>query len=229
MDKDIKRNKKEYLFLRDEIMKRVNWHQVHTQKATAISISVWSGCFALIAYFLGKDLFNKINLDISILFMMLSILMVLHIFLLFSLSFKIYENYFRISNIFTYLIKFYEKPIYENDENYFSWEIANSKIFEYYDNHKKIKCPVMFCCDETIHLSLASFVLFIIFTFFVFYNFCIEKSTIITLDNIHIWILLSSILFILSILFFVIICKISSYRCIGKIAELSGKFWDNYS
>ena len=223
-------NKKEYLFLRNEIMKRIGWHQEHTQKATTVSISVWSGSIALITYFFGKEYSNHEFISTPIVFMVLSLLMFFHILLIYPLSFKINENYFRISNIVTHLIRFYEKPIYENDNSYFSWETANAKLLNHYKTKKNdILKPVEQHGDELIYLSVISLVLFVIFSILGYYFILSKNNTIRNKNYIYLGFIFHLIMLLIFIIVVFKIRKYSSYKCIGDIAKIANEFWESYS
>jgi hypothetical protein len=249
-DKDFKINNScEYSTLRQEILSRIGWHQESTKTATTMSITVWGGSFALINYIFGKDASQDI-FTISILALLFPMLMSLPIFMLYPLSIKIYENYASMCNISTYIAKFHEKPINENNGNFPSWETTHSALLSHF-KVKKTKIAgtdhletLNQHCDEVYFLSRISLALFVLFLVLNSYKVIKDMylCNIININSLNDIVNIASLndvvilsIFIINIIVLIIgawltwnVHKYSSYKRIVEISEITSKFWDSY-
>jgi len=159
MNKDFKSNNtEEYLFLRNEIMLRAGWHLEYTKNAAIMTVSVWTGAFVLMAYSSRTSSSDGVALAIPF-------ILFFPIIMLYPLSLKIYENYSKVCNIVTYLMKFHENPLHANDGTFFRWETAHAALLEDSRVRKsRITKAVDKSNDELVYLSIISLVLFLIFS-----------------------------------------------------------------
>jgi hypothetical protein len=214
MSKDFKvgRNKEEYLFLREEIMLRTEWHLGFTKNAITMSVSIWGGVFALIAYSL-----DKVNNFDTVLYISKFILL-FPILIMYSLSNKIHENYINFCNIGAYLIKFHEKPVSENDGNFFSWETAHADLLTNFRVNKPTIIKTMNKSNnELSFLSIISLLLFLFFSALNIKYYCSTHAFITSIAAT-----------IIGILFMVIIHRKSSYECLGELSKAAQEFWGSY-
>jgi len=209
MNKGLKINPKEHLFLREEIMLRTEWHIGYTKSAITTSTLLWTGTFVLINYFPDKDFLH-----------ITPFIFLFPILIMYPLSFKIYENYVNFCNITPYLKKFHEKPINENDGTYFSWETAHGDLLKHFSvKNPQIIKAMNWSNNELAFLSAISLFLFLLF------------SVIIWLINntLDIYVAVSSVVaMIIGILFTVRIYNKSSYKCLEKLSKTAHEFWESY-
>ncbi|MDR0442382.1 MAG: hypothetical protein LBH44_03135 [Treponema sp.] len=212
MIKEFKVNKKEYLFLRHEIMLRTGWYQSFTKNATTTSISFWVGSFALLTFFLKESIDQK-YLSVPM------FVLLLPIFVMFPMSFKVYENYVNFCNIGAYLIRFHEKPINKNNGTYFSWETAHDALLIHFkDKEPKIFKLMHKSNNEMTYLSTISLFLFCVFSFLL-------------LREIHsVFLLIThAVGFVIGMLATYVIYKRSSYKCLIELSNAAKEFWKEYA
>ena len=153
--------KDEYMFLRNEIMSRAGWHLEYTKNAATLTISIWAATFLLMRYLGEKDIKDFFDMPI---FILLSPIVIFY-----PLSLKIYENYSKVCNIVSYLKKFHEVPLTENNGTFFSWETVHGDLLAHlYKNKSIIIKRLSKSNDELTFLSGISLCLFIFFSFWGF-------------------------------------------------------------
>ena len=215
MKKEFKsKNEKEYLFLREEMMYRMSMHNDCSKRATAMFVYVFSGCIGIIAY-LTKEFSNE---DMGLFgiprlaFVLASILMLMLILFFFLLSLRIRRSWFDVCKISTYLTRFHEKPIDQNEDGLsFSWETAGKD----FNNHLGKKIYYF----RELHLvscfSLVSFLFFLWLALWgLFDSPIIEITSFFSVMTLVIWIIEK---------IFVITTNIYT----SKFREDIGKSWEN--
>jgi hypothetical protein len=212
----------EYLFLREEIMSRISWRRECSKRATVISLSIWGGCFLLVPKFFGEEFVDK-----PVFTLLLPLLMLLPIVIMYAMSNRQKINDFGIAQITSYLKKFHEKPIYENDGTFFSWETS---ISAFYENFKKSnpqfrKDIRSHHSDELHFLPYISLALFVIFSLLGLWN--LMRS----LGNFNCCVMLIGIVvvIIVSVIMSLWIKTFSQHDYVKKMVKDAKKIWDEHS
>jgi len=133
MKRTRKINKDEYLFLREEALKRIGWYMDYGKYAIMVTMTFWSICLTAFMYSKNwEDKSEHAKILLNVLIQSAPIILFILLIFLYLVSCKNYENILKIYSISSYLQCFYEKPICENKNGaFFSWETSHAHLCEY--------------------------------------------------------------------------------------------------